>query len=104
MKSAVFCVVPPCSSEKVGVSEAPPPSAGFLIGLLFEPEDGSDVFLHVIQRNPYVSEAPYFLLSSYLAYSLNVKMVATFASETSDILRTTRRYKLEDSIVHNHFC
>jgi hypothetical protein len=55
------------------------------------------VFLHVIQRNSEVSEVPYILLASYLVYFLNMKMETTFACETSDIFRTTRRYNPEDS-------
>jgi hypothetical protein len=90
--------------EKVDGWEAPFPSAGFLFGLLFEPQDGSDVFLHVIERNPEVSEVTYILLASYFAYSLNMKMEKAFTCEMSDILRTTRHYNPEDSKLHNHRC
>jgi hypothetical protein len=49
--------------------------------------------------------AAYFVLVSYLAYSLTLKMEAISSSEPSvKFQRTMLRYIPEDRILHNHRC
>jgi hypothetical protein len=51
-----------------------------LLGLLFDPEDGSDMFLLNVEG---LCFPPTFTLISYFAYSSNLTVEAAYSSETS---------------------
>jgi hypothetical protein len=57
------------------------------------------VFLVV---TPCSSDSRLFLLVSCLLYSSTLMMEATYSSETSSCLRTTRRYNPEDRTLQRH--
>jgi hypothetical protein len=104
MKSTAFWVVTPCSS---------PASAGFLIGSLFDPEDGCNMFLRNVGlslsklpcfRHKIQSAKSYLIPRCSLGLLWAMKMDAVRFSETPENLyQATRRQISDHNIIHlNH--
>jgi hypothetical protein len=80
----------------------PPACAGFLLSLLFKPEDGCDIYSSEPSRFLRTGSAcRLLLLVSCLAYSSTLKMEAIYSSETSGCLLSTSHNNPEDHALNN---